>query len=187
MTFLDSLLNNKNDIDFKYQNEQNNWSSFRQIKDFNKRRCNCCTCLQDIDDDNNTYSEYQDNIGNIGNSFMCSTEYEREMHNDNNEDTICQCSCLYPTIVDPIILNTDNMITLIYYLKNKNIQITGNDFEYDNKDSEWNNLLIDILQVSDDDIERFSQEHSYGKMMVFARNWNVLNFIDGMGSLKYSS
>lgn len=59
MTFLNSLLNNLNDVETQYQNEIHHWNSLYFLKNFNQRKCNCfpddediqsiCTCTYPLD------------------------------------------------------------------------------------------------------------------------------------------
>lgn len=188
MTFIDSLLNNKDDIDIQYQNEAKLWSSYKQIKDFNQRKCNCCNCNIDPDD----YDEQNQNCGKPGSKYVCFNEYYQEEYQEkyDEENGICQCSCIYSIVNDPLILSNSDMLKIITYLKTKNIGVTYRDLDIENnntQNTEWNSMLIDICNITNEDIKSMLQEMAQDKLKCYAQTFNVLRIMDGMSNLRYST
>lgn len=183
MTFLGSLLNDLDDIEKQYQNESKLWNSFYFLKNFNNRKCECIdTYLNDIDG-----------------------LYE---HNLNDEENLI-CKCQYPLHDQQLIYNdieliiplndqyhieklSDTQISqVVQYLKYRGIQTDHNDFIYNDVTGKlqkctWNDILIEIYNLKPKDIEIFKKEYKKNKIMVFARNWNMLHYLDGMSTLQYS-
>ena len=150
MSFLNSLLNDLNDIEIQYQNESNLWSLY-YLKNFNQRTCYC---------------------------------HEDDINQDSN------CNCEYSLNGQFRILADDEIIKILYYLKTKNIIPNYSHLITDANgptSCSWNSLMIDIFQLTDEKIEKMKTNNYNNRINVFAKNYNILSIMSGLGSISYSS
>ena len=143
MTFLQSIINDFNNINSKYEEEFDLWQSLSFLHKFNTR----------IYPD--TYNKYP-----IDGKFN--------------------------------ILTTEQIKKVLLFLKEKEINVTPSDLDYDYishtlLDTEWNTLVISIFNIDDSNIQSHIKESQHIILMVFARNYNVLRIMSGLGGLKYSN
>jgi hypothetical protein len=197
MTFLNSFFNKLDDIDQQFNNEIRYWS-FSKLKNFNSRKCDCCHCYYDYDDVdidylNDIMTTHNKHCGNIGDNYHCYNQYMNSITQDIEEHEMeCECNCIYPVVVDnPIRLTEEQVKMLIYFFKTKGISVEENDLNWDKEynliDCDWNNMLIDICHLTNEDINRFKNSLKLQRIRVFSSNYNVLRIMSGMSSLSYSS
>lgn len=198
MTFLDSFINNKDDIEQQYQSEKNSLN-FYFIKNFNKRRCNCCRCSSQDDDYDYEYMKaHEKKYGNIGNEYYCIQEdWLINYYDPDDIPVVCECTCLYPpTNKNPLILSELNIEAIIRFLQSKNVKLDNTfDFiETDDKktildDTPWNNIIINIYKLTNDDIIQIIQEYNKMKLINFAKAYDFLSIINDSSrqSLKFTS
>lgn len=143
------------------------WKKFRNVGDFTKRVCNCrCECeCEDV------YLE-----------FITYKDYHRG---------VCDCKCLYKGVA----LNNNNKMKIIKFMKDfAGVKVDCNDFGWYNiSDKTYSTFgwlekyLIELFELSDDDIEKLRNEYKISQMRVYMSNWNILNIMSGSAGLRYSA
>lgn len=203
MSFLDSLLNKKNNtilIDEYYKKERYYWSSIRSVLSFNDRQCNCCKCY-DIDIDVDTENEFKNTYKH---KYTCINEYydNQENHKDHKDQylhsqdsqcyTYCKCTCLYPIVGNNVIMLSYSQIqTIIYYMKddgyiidtNKDINYQSNyHHQYVIEQSSLNDFIINLFKL-----DRTVILNNYNEYMinVYANTLNFIRTMSGNTSLVY--
>lgn len=183
MTLISELIKNSSSeiIDQEYENEKLYFWSLSKIKNFNSRKCGCCDCLDDCDirKDWENKDKY---CGNIGNKYVCYSHWE------NEEEEYCECKCLYPTICDnPVQIDEETQFKLICLLKDKKTDLYPDyhNFDYINKNtmdtnSKWNLSLIEIFDISLEQIKEYEAEMSISKLKTICLSYNVLRIMSGM-------
>ena len=161
------------DVNILFEKEKNKLKSIRYIRNFNNRKCNCCNCDNDY---NNTWY-----------CFLQNDSDENDSDEDDSENEKCVCNCLYPPyITNPLQLNDTQILRLIDYLKEKDVNISKYDFQWDN----WNNLddfIVNKFGLTVETIENYRQEYKKTQLEIFSTNYNILRILSGMGELNYSS
>lgn len=242
MTFINSIINDLDDINIQFNNETKYWNTLNHnnttleyLKYFNNRHCRCCNC--DLYDHYNhdAYDTYYKKCGKIGDIHMCYGKYLDSIDGElESDDEYCQCECIYPPIPDGQQLSYDDKIKILTYIRDNGVLFTNYllDFEeinitkqnnnnnvnkvdtdnidlsmssfsnplYDNdkydyklRDTEWNNMVKEVFNISDDYINKCIEEliekskQKPSRLNIFAKNYNILRIMSGLGDLNFKS
>jgi hypothetical protein len=141
----------------------------------------------------------------INNLNDVENKYEQEfetwqslffLQNFNTRGCCCPneeiCKCKYPLDGKLDTLTNEQIKKVLLFLKEKEIKATVADLDYNyitNEllNTEWNKLVISIFNIDDSDIKEHIKHRQQNKILVFARNYNVLRIISGLGGLRFSN